>query len=101
MADWDGTLFLFQDEYKLPILPPELAAYMATAMELGCSTLTLLGFGTRLAALGLLGMITVIQTLVYPSAWPDHIQWVAFITPLLVYGAGRYSVDGLVARKFA
>jgi len=101
LDDWAGTLDLFRTEYKLPLLPPELAAYMATTMELGCSTLILLGFATRFAALGLLGMILVIQTLVYPNAWPDHIQWIAFIIPLLVRGAGRYSIDGAIARAVA
>jgi putative oxidoreductase len=98
LDDWAGTLDLFRNDYKLPLLPPEFAAYMATTMELGCSTLILLGLATRFAALGLLGMILTIQTLVYPNAWPDHIQWIAFIIPLLVRGAGRYSIDQVIAR---
>jgi putative oxidoreductase len=59
---------LFADEYKVPVLPPELAATMATSFELGCSALLVLGLATRLATLPLLGMIAVIQTFVYPSA---------------------------------
>lgn len=101
LGDWSSTLFLFEDEYKLPILPPALAAYMATAVELGCSSLIFLGLGTRFAALVLLGMILVIQTLVYPNAWADHLQWTALILPLLAYGAGRYSADGQIARLTA
>ena len=98
LADWDSTLGLFRDEYKVPVLPPEIAAYMATAMELGCSTLILLGLATRFAALGLIGMIAVIQTFVYPNAWPDHIQWLAFLIPIVMRGAGRFSVDAGVGR---
>jgi len=98
LDDWNGTLSLFHDEYKVPVLPPEIAAYMATAMELGGSTLILIGLATRFAALGLIGMIAVIQTFVYPMAWPDHIQWLAFLLPILVRGAGRYSVDAGLAR---
>ena len=100
LADWSSTLDLFRDEYKVPVLPPEFAAYMATTMELGCSTLILLGFATRFAAAGLIGMIAVIQTFVYPMAWPDHIQWLAFLIPLVVRGGGKCSIDGLVGRIF-
>jgi putative oxidoreductase len=98
LEDWDSTLDLFANEYKVPLLPPDIAAYMATAMELGCSTLILLGLGTRFAALGLIGMISVIQIFVYPMAWPDHIQWLAFLIPLVLRGGGRYSVDRLIGR---
>lgn len=98
LDDWDGTLSLFRDEYKVPVLPPEIAAYMATAMELGCSTLILLGLATRFAALGLIGMIAVIQTFVYPMAWPDHIQWLAFLIPIFMRGAGRFSIDAAIGR---
>lgn len=98
LDDWSSTLELFRSEYKVPVLPPEIAAYMASAMELGCSTLLLLGLATRFAALGLLGMIAVIQLFVYPNAWPDHIQWLAFLFPLVMRGAGKYSLDALVLR---
>ena len=54
LSDWNATLMLFRDEYKVPLLPPEFAAYMAASMELGLSTLVLVGFATRLSALGLL-----------------------------------------------
>ena len=98
LADWDSTLGLFRDEYKVPVLPPEIAAYMATAMELGCSTLILLGLATRFAALGLIGMIAVIQTFVYPMAWPDHIQWLAFLIPIVMRGPGKFSIDAGIGR---
>ena len=98
LADWDSTLGLFRDEYRVPVLPPDIAAYMATTMELGCSTLILIGLATRFAALGLVGMIAVIQTFVYPNAWPDHIQWLAFLIPIVVRGAGKFSVDAGIGR---
>ena len=98
LADWGSTLDLFRDEYKVPVLPPEIAAYMATSMELGCSTLILIGVATRFAALGLIGMIAVIQTFVYPSAWPDHIQWLAFLIPIVMRGAGKFSIDAGIGR---
>ena len=100
IADWSSTVDLFRTEYKVPVLPPEIAAYLAASVELGCSTLILLGLATRFAALAVVGMIAVIQVFVYPSAWPDHIQWLAFLLPLIIWGAGRYSLDGLIGRAF-
>jgi putative oxidoreductase len=97
IADWGSTVDLFRSEYRVPVLPPDLAASLATTVELGCSTLLLLGLATRFAALAVLGMIAIIQVFVYPSAWPDHIQWFAFLFPLLLRGAGKYSLDGVIA----
>ena len=55
----------------------------------------LVGLFTRLSALGLLGMVAVIQTFVYPMAWPDHIQWLAFMLFIVCRGPGRLSLDHL------
>jgi putative oxidoreductase len=98
LDDWAGTLTLFEDEYKVPLIPPHFAAYAATAMELGGAVLMLLGLGTRAVALAYLGMIAVIQIFVYPSAWPTHVQWLAFLLILLARGPGALSLDALIAR---
>jgi putative oxidoreductase len=98
LDDWAGTLTLFEEEYKVPLIPPQVAAYMATAMELGGSLLVLAGLGTRVVTLLLLGMVTVIQLLVYPSAWPTHIQWLAFMLILVARGPGKLSLDALLGR---
>ena len=98
LSDWNATLMLFRDEYKVPVLPPEVAAYMAASMELGLSTLVLLGLLTRLSALGLLGMVAVIQIFVYPMAWPDHIQWLGFMIFIVCRGPGAFSLDALISR---
>jgi putative oxidoreductase len=98
IADWDATLHLFREEYKVPVLPPEFAAHMAASMELGLSSLVLLGLFSRLAALGLLGMVTVIQLFVEPRGWPDHIQWLAFMIVIVWRGPGLFSLDHLLAR---
>jgi putative oxidoreductase len=98
LDDWSATLGLFETEYALPLLPPQLAAWLATGLELGGSVLVLLGLGTRFAALAFLGMVATIQLLVYPGAWPTHIQWVAFLLPLVARGPGRVSLDALLAR---
>ena len=96
LASWELTVQLFADEYKVPVLPPDLAAAMATSVEIGCSTLLILGLGTRLAALPLLGMIAVIQTFVYPGAYSEHLPWASILLFLLTRGGGAWSVDRLI-----
>jgi putative oxidoreductase len=95
IASWESTVALFRDEYQVPVLPAELAATLATTFEIGCSTLLILGLGTRLAALPLLGMIGVIQLFVYPSAWAEHLTWGSILVAVLTRGAGTASLDQL------
>lgn len=92
-ASWETTVQLFADEYKVPVLPPDLAAAMSTTFEIGCSVLLILGLGTRLATLPLLGMIAVIQTFVYPNAYAEHLTWASILLFLLTRGGGALSVD--------
>jgi putative oxidoreductase len=99
LSDWNSTLMLFQNEYHVPVLPPNVAAYMAAGLELGGSVLILIGLLTRLSVIALLGMILVIQTFVYPMAWPDHIQWLAFLFLLLARGPGKWSVDAFLFKE--
>jgi putative oxidoreductase len=96
LANWDTTIELFTDEYKVPLLPPELAANLALSIELTTPVLLMLGLLTRAAALVLLGMTAVIEIFVYPQAWPTHIQWAAMLLVLLCRGAGWVSLDELV-----
>ncbi len=100
LADWSATLQLFENEYKVPVIPPHFAAYMSASMELGLSSLVLIGFATRFSVLGLLGMVSVIQIFVYPMAWPDHIQWLAFMIFIVCRGPGAISVDYALSRAF-
>ncbi|MDA8107922.1 MAG: DoxX family protein [Betaproteobacteria bacterium] len=99
LANWDTTLYLFGTDYKLPFMPPVLAAYMAISIELGAPVLLVLGLATRFAALVLLGMTAVIEIFVYPQAWPTHIQWAAMMLVLLCRGPGAWSLDHLVRRR--
>lgn len=98
LANWDTTLYLFADQYRVPLLPPDIAAYMAVAIEVTTPPLLVLGLLTRPASAVLLGMITVIEVFVYPQAWPTHIQWAAMILVLLCRGPGKLSLDWLVRR---
>src|SRR5258706_7858873 len=93
LASWDTTIRLFADEYRLPLLPPELAAYMAASIELTTPVLLVFGLLTRPAVFVLLGMTTVIEVFLYPQAWPTHIQWAAILLILLSPGPGGFSVD--------
>ena len=96
LTSWESTIGLFRDEYQVPVLPPEIAAASATAFELACSTLLIVGLATRLATLPLLGMLAVIQLFVYPSAWTDHLTWGSILVAVLTRGAGAASVDRLL-----
>ena len=99
LADWDATLQLFEEEYKVPLLPPQIAAHFAAGIELGMPVLLVLGLFTRGAALILLGMTTFIEIFVYPQAWPTHIQWAAMLVFMVCRGPGRLSLDEFIARR--
>ena len=100
LANWETAHDLFRDEYKVPLLPPELAAYMAVSIELTTPALLILGLATRPVAFVLLGMTTVIEIFVYPQAWPTHIQWAAMLLVLLCRGAGTWSVDHVRRKRW-
>ena len=97
IASWESTVALFREEYQVPLLPPELAAYMAATFELGCSALLAFGLASRLATLPLLGMTLVIQTFVYPENWSEHLIWLALLLFVLTRGPGAISLDRLLA----
>jgi putative oxidoreductase len=90
---------LFRDEYRLPLLAPELAATLAAVGEHVLPLLLLLGLATRLSALGLLGMTLVIQLLVYPGAYATHGVWAAVLLWLAMLGPGRLSLDHWIAQR--
>jgi putative oxidoreductase len=89
----DGAVALFRDEYRLPLIAPAVAAHAAAYAEHLFPLLLVLGLGTRLSALALLGMTLVIEVFVYPEAWPTHLSWAAPLLLLAARGAGAWSVD--------
>jgi putative oxidoreductase len=97
---WEFAIKLFEDEYKVPFIDPAWAARLAAFNELTFPVLLVLGLATRLATLPLLGMILVIQTLVYPQAWVDHLLWGSILLFLLSRGPGQISLDALIERRF-
>ena len=90
-----NTFFLFQEEYKVPLLPPDVAAYFATYAEHIFSVLLVIGLASRLSALGLMIMTLVIQIFVYPTGWPEHILWFACLLLIVARGPGAISLDHL------
>jgi putative oxidoreductase len=97
----ESALALFQDEYKLPLIPAELAAPMAALAEHLFPLLILIGLGTRLSAFALLGMTLVIQLFVYPGAYATHGTWAALLLYLMARGPGRLSLDHWLASRHA
>lgn len=91
----DSALFLFAEEYRLPLIPSDVAAYLATYAEHIFPVLLVMGLLTRFSALALLVMTVVIQFLVYPDAWATHLVWVGLLLYLIRAGAGSLSLDRL------
>ena len=100
ILNFQATLYLFSHMYKVPLLPPTVAAYLATAIELTTPWLLVTGVFTRIAAFVLLGETLVIEIFVMPNAWPDHLIWTALLVPLIAYGPGKLSFDHFVRRRF-
>jgi len=100
IASWQTTVVLFRDEYKVPVLPPELAAMLGAAVELSCPVFLVVGLASRLATLPMLGMTIVIEAFVYPEDWIEHLGWASLLLFILTRGPGVLSVDALIARYF-
>lgn len=102
LRDWETTLFLFTEEYKVPLLSPPLAAWLGTAGELVLPVLLAFGLLGRLGALGLsvVNAVAVVSLAeVAPAALQQHILWGALLAAIAIYGPGRWSVDRLLARN--
>ncbi|MDO8888436.1 MAG: DoxX family membrane protein [Hydrogenophaga sp.] len=98
IRDWETTLLLFTEEYKVPLLSPQLAAISGTAGELVLPVLLLLGLAGRFSALGLsvVNVVAVVSLAeIAPAALQQHITWGVLLAALAIYGVGRWSVDCL------
>lgn len=98
LRDWETTLALFSDEYHVPLLPPQVAAYMGTAGEIGLPILLALGLGGRFAPLGL-SVVNVVAVLslsdIAPAALQQHMSWGIVLAALAVCGPGGWAADRL------
>jgi putative oxidoreductase len=103
IASWDTTILLFENEYMVPLLPPGLAAILATSAELGFPVLLVLGLGTRFAAAGLF-VLNIVAVISYPEltevGLKDHQYWGLLLLVTLMHGPGALSLDHLIARRF-
>ena len=104
LRDWDITLALFNDEYHVPLLPPDVAAVMGTGGELLLPVLLALGLAGRFAAAGL-GVVNIVAVLslaeIAPAALHQHQLWGSLLAGLLLWGPGRWSADALLIRRLA
>ena len=98
LAPWDATISLFENEYHLPILPPAIAAIMATIAEITGGSLVLLGLLTPIGAFILFGITLTIELFVYPGT-TDHYHWMMLLAVLIIFGAGRFSADNFIFKK--
>ncbi len=103
IASWSSTVSLFQYEYHVPFLPPEVAAFMGTAVELGVPVFLVFGLGARLAAI-VLFIFNIIAVVSYPDlnivGIKDHYLWGALLLVIIFHGPGKLSLDHLVSRKY-
>lgn len=102
LRDWDITVALFTDEYRVPLLSPALAAVLGTAGELVLPVLLVLGLAGRFSALGLfvVNAVAVISlSEIAPAALQQHIFWGALLAGLAIYGPGRWSLDRWLAPR--
>jgi putative oxidoreductase len=105
LTSWDGTLYLFENEYHTPLLPPDVAAVAGTCGELFFPTLLVIGFASRLGAIGLfavnaLAVISYAQVLLaqgYEAALAQHVLWGSIAAFLIIYGPGKLSLDHRLA----
>jgi putative oxidoreductase len=101
IRDWDTTLLFFTEEYRVPLLPPALAAVMGTGGELILPVLLVLGLAGRFAALGLF-VVNAMAVISYPGlagvALELHGYWAMLIAAVVVFGSGRFSADYVLRR---
>lgn len=104
LRDWDTTLALFQDEYHVPLLPPDVAAVAGTFGETALPVLLVLGLAGRFAAAGL-SVVNVVAVLslaeIAPAALQQHQFWGSLLVGLLLWGPGKLSLDHWVGKRFA
>ncbi|SFC06969.1 DoxX family protein [Pseudoalteromonas denitrificans] len=102
IKEWDTTLFLFEEEYQVPFINFELAAYLGTAGELILPIILVLGIASRIGALGL-SMVNIVAVIsleeIAPAALTSHFIWGVLLIQLVVFGAGKVSIDSFIKSK--
>lgn len=106
VGNWSGTLYLFRNEYRVPLLPPEMAAWAGTFGELLFPPLLALGLMTRFSALSL-SVVNVVAVVAYwhvlgenEAALASHFYWGVLLLVTLSHGPGKLSLDYLLEKKY-
>ncbi|NQZ91813.1 MAG: DoxX family protein [Moritella sp.] len=102
LNNWDSTLFLFEEEYHVPLLPYELAAYLGTAAEIILPLLLMAGLTSRLSALGLffVNIVAVISLEdIAAAAYAQHVLWGMLLLQVVIFSGGRFAFDHMVKRQ--
>jgi putative oxidoreductase len=104
IRNWDGTMYLFENEYRVPLLPPELAAWLGTFGELAFPPLLALGLAARFAALSL-SLVNVVAVISFwhvlaenEAARMSHFYWGLLLLVTLCHGPGKLSLDHWIWR---
>lgn len=101
IQSFDSTLLLFEYEYSVPLLPSDIAAYMATAAELVLPILLIAGLAGRVSALGLF-ILNFVAFISYQDALlTDHLPWGLILLLFTLSGPGKLSLDHLIGRFMA
>lgn len=103
VGNWSGTLYLFHNEYRVPLLPPDVAAVLGTAAELVLPPLLIVGLAARFAALSL-SAVNVVAVISFwhvlgenEAALASHFYWGLLLLVTLCHGPGRLSLDRFLA----
>ena len=99
LKDWDSTLFLFEEEYQVPFLPYEIAAYLGTAAEIILPLLLMAGIASRFSALGLffVNIVAVISLEeIAAAAYAEHVLWGMLLVQIVIFSGGRFALDRLI-----
>jgi putative oxidoreductase len=103
LRDWESTLFLFEEEYAVPFINFELAAWLGTAGELILPVLLIIGLGGRFSAVGLsiVNIVAVVSLeAIAPAALTLHVLWGVLLAQIVLWGAGAISIDRFLKSKF-
>ncbi len=103
ISNWKSTIWLFENEYSVPVLSAEFAAYLGTATELIFPVLLAFGLASRAAA-GILFLFNIVAVISYPALDANSILWhqvwgIMLLVPLL-RGPGKISIDHFISNRW-
>jgi putative oxidoreductase len=107
IGNWAGTLYLFREEYRVPLLPPVAAAWLGAFGELFFPPLLALGLAARFAALSLF-FVNAVAVISFwhviggnEAARMSHFYWGVLLLVILCHGPGKLSLDHWIRARYA